>query len=215
MPELREETASIDRIDGRGRQGIRLVQDGQPPRGQEREQIRDEGRDQVREQVRNEAGREVRGQGEARGQELSEERGVILARAVARGRAVIVSFAADDCPFLAGAVAYQIFFALIPLLALLVGILACGSSRLSRAFSPASSFSSSCTASSRATGLRGERRRRAHWYRPCCGRSPSWRSATSRERSPCSRRTGRSRSRQGFLPGSTSQRSSSCSARRS
>jgi len=37
---------------------------------------------------------------------------------------VIVSFAADDCPFLAGAVAYQIFFALIPLLALLVGILA-------------------------------------------------------------------------------------------
>jgi membrane protein len=35
-----------------------------------------------------------------------------------------VSFAADDCPFLAGAVAYQIFFALIPLLALIVGILA-------------------------------------------------------------------------------------------
>jgi membrane protein len=35
-----------------------------------------------------------------------------------------VSFLADDCPFLAGAVAYQIFFALIPLLALLVGILA-------------------------------------------------------------------------------------------
>jgi membrane protein len=35
-----------------------------------------------------------------------------------------VSFAEDDCPFFAGAVAYQIFFALIPLLALLVGILA-------------------------------------------------------------------------------------------
>ena len=35
-----------------------------------------------------------------------------------------MSFAADDCPFLAGAVAYQIFFALIPLLALLVGVLA-------------------------------------------------------------------------------------------
>jgi membrane protein len=35
-----------------------------------------------------------------------------------------VSFADDDCPFLAGAVAYQIFFALIPLLALLVGVLA-------------------------------------------------------------------------------------------
>jgi YihY family inner membrane protein len=35
-----------------------------------------------------------------------------------------VSFADDDCPFYAGAVAYQIFFALIPLLALLVGLLA-------------------------------------------------------------------------------------------
>ena len=35
-----------------------------------------------------------------------------------------MSFAADECPFLAGAVAYQIFFALIPLLALLVGVLA-------------------------------------------------------------------------------------------
>ena len=37
---------------------------------------------------------------------------------------VILSFSEDDCPFLAGAVAYQIFFALIPLLALLVGVLA-------------------------------------------------------------------------------------------
>ncbi len=35
-----------------------------------------------------------------------------------------MSFADDDCAFLAGAVAYQIFFALIPLLALLVGVLA-------------------------------------------------------------------------------------------
>jgi membrane protein len=35
-----------------------------------------------------------------------------------------VSFADDDCPFFAGAVAYQIFFALIPLLALIVGVLA-------------------------------------------------------------------------------------------
>jgi membrane protein len=35
-----------------------------------------------------------------------------------------VSFADDDVPFFAGAVAYQIFFALIPLLALLVGVLA-------------------------------------------------------------------------------------------
>jgi len=37
---------------------------------------------------------------------------------------VILNFSDDDCPFLAGAVAYQIFFALIPLLALLVGVLA-------------------------------------------------------------------------------------------
>ncbi|TMC76280.1 MAG: YihY/virulence factor BrkB family protein [Chloroflexi bacterium] len=66
----------------------------------------------------------MRREGEAKRSGLSEERGVILARAVARARAVIVSFAADDCPFLAGAVAYQIFFALIPLLALIVGILA-------------------------------------------------------------------------------------------
>jgi membrane protein len=36
----------------------------------------------------------------------------------------VESFAEDECPFLAGAVAYQIFFALIPLLALLVGVLA-------------------------------------------------------------------------------------------
>jgi membrane protein len=35
-----------------------------------------------------------------------------------------VSFGEDECGFLAGAIAYQIFFALIPLLALLVGILA-------------------------------------------------------------------------------------------
>src|SRR5438552_17105013 len=124
MPELREETAPIDRTVGGRLKGVRLVQDGQPPCGQEREQIRDEVREQVREQVRNEAGRKVRGEGEAKGSELSEERGVILARALALGRAVIVSFAADDCPFLAGAVAYPIFFALITLLAFLVGILA-------------------------------------------------------------------------------------------
>lgn len=35
-----------------------------------------------------------------------------------------MAFVADECPFLAGAVAYQIFFALIPLLALVVGVLA-------------------------------------------------------------------------------------------
>jgi membrane protein len=36
---------------------------------------------------------------------------------------VIASFLDDDCPFLAGALAYQIFFALVPLLALVVGAL--------------------------------------------------------------------------------------------
>jgi YihY family inner membrane protein len=39
-------------------------------------------------------------------------------------RAAIESFAEDEGGFLAGAIAYQIFFALIPLLALLVGVLA-------------------------------------------------------------------------------------------
>jgi len=39
-------------------------------------------------------------------------------------RAVAASFSADECPFLAGGVAYQLFFALIPLLALVVGVLA-------------------------------------------------------------------------------------------
>ncbi len=33
------------------------------------------------------------------------------------------AFFDDDCPFLAGAVAYQIFFALVPLLALVIGVL--------------------------------------------------------------------------------------------
>jgi len=39
-------------------------------------------------------------------------------------RAVASSFMADECLFLSGAVAYQIFFALIPVLALVVGVLA-------------------------------------------------------------------------------------------
>ena len=39
-------------------------------------------------------------------------------------RRTITSFLADDCPFYAGAVAYQLFFAIIPLLALIVGALA-------------------------------------------------------------------------------------------
>jgi len=47
-----------------------------------------------------------------------------MARALFRDvRAVATSFADDECPFFAGAVAYQLFFATIPLLALVVGIL--------------------------------------------------------------------------------------------
>ncbi len=38
-------------------------------------------------------------------------------------RAVAISFGADECSFLAGAVAFQLFFALIPLAALVVGVL--------------------------------------------------------------------------------------------
>lgn len=36
---------------------------------------------------------------------------------------VVRSFVDDDCPFLAGALAYQFFFALVPVLALVVGVL--------------------------------------------------------------------------------------------
>lgn len=38
-------------------------------------------------------------------------------------RAITASFLADECLFLAGGVAYQLFFALLPLLALVVGVL--------------------------------------------------------------------------------------------
>jgi membrane protein len=99
-----------------------VVQDGQPARGEEREQVRKQAGREVRRKGRCEAG--VQASAEVRGEELAEERGIILGRAAARIRAVIESFAEDDCPFLAGAIAYQIFFALIPLLALLVGIVA-------------------------------------------------------------------------------------------
>jgi membrane protein len=48
----------------------------------------------------------------------------VIARIAARARAVAASFLADECFFLAGGVAYQLFFSLIPLLALIVGVLA-------------------------------------------------------------------------------------------
>ncbi|TMG48719.1 MAG: YihY/virulence factor BrkB family protein [Chloroflexi bacterium] len=102
-----------------------VVQDGQSSRredredrGDDRDEVRRQDRDQERQEVRNEA---VGGRGAEPAD--SQERGVILRRLVTRWRAVLESFFADDCPFLAGAVAYQIFFGLIPLLALIVGVL--------------------------------------------------------------------------------------------
>ncbi|HKW77631.1 MAG TPA: YihY/virulence factor BrkB family protein [Candidatus Limnocylindria bacterium] len=47
-----------------------------------------------------------------------------MSAAIAFARAVGASFVSDECLFLAGAVAYQLFFALIPMLALVVGVLA-------------------------------------------------------------------------------------------
>jgi membrane protein len=49
----------------------------------------------------------------------------VSAAAIARSlpARTVRSFFDDDCPFLAGALAYQIFFALVPLLALAVGVL--------------------------------------------------------------------------------------------
>jgi len=101
-----------------------VVQDRQPACRKKRDEVRNKVREQDRDEVGYEVGHQVRHEDEAGREELSEERGLILARAIARGRATIQSFADDDCPFFAGAVAYQFFFALIPLLALLVGVLA-------------------------------------------------------------------------------------------
>src|SRR6185503_15145220 len=100
VPQLREEAAAAPFHAGDRLQRFGLVQDGQPPR------------------------REELGLGQLR---LREEgrRGILTAaRAFARDvRVVATSFAEDECPFFAGAVAFQLFFATIPLLALVVGIL--------------------------------------------------------------------------------------------
>jgi membrane protein len=136
VPELREEAAAPDLDPGDRLQGVRLVQDRQPAcrerirRGQlhdrqeERHEVRDQGRDEEREQERLESREEVRDEGA--GQAVAEERRRILTsvRSIVRdARAVATSFGDDECPFLAGAVAFQIFFATIPLLALIVGVL--------------------------------------------------------------------------------------------
>ena len=131
MPQLREEAAAPHLDPGDRLQGLGLVQDGQPPgrqgvglrgREEERDKGGDEDGDEERQEDRNEGAREAGAEGR-RG--IEERRGVLTAAtAIARdARAIATSFADDECPFLAGAVAYQLFFALIPLLALVVGIL--------------------------------------------------------------------------------------------
>src|SRR6266850_1302803 len=137
MPQLRQEGAAPHLDPGHRLQGIGLVQDGQPAgregvgreqlqcRQEERHEERDEVRCEERDQERNEERREE-GRNEGAGEAGAEERRGILTpvRALVRdARAVATSFLEDECPFLAGAVAYQLFFALIPLLALVVGIL--------------------------------------------------------------------------------------------
>src|SRR5256712_2257750 len=129
VPQLRQEATPPDRSVGDRVQGVGLVQDGQPPREQERgrdeRHERDEGGDQERDEAVDEAG-EGRKETGGRGAEPPDTRGRILATSAAAGRRswrVAQAFGKDDCAFLAGAIAYQVFFALVPLLALLVGIL--------------------------------------------------------------------------------------------
>src|SRR2546428_6108579 len=129
VPQLRQEATPPHRSVGDRVQGLGLVQDGQPSREQERGQDegheRDEDRDQERDEAVDEAG-EGRKEAGGRGAEPPDTRGRILATSAAVGRRswrVAQAFGNDDCAFLAGAIAYQVFFALVPLLALLVGIL--------------------------------------------------------------------------------------------
>ncbi|TME28087.1 MAG: YihY/virulence factor BrkB family protein [Chloroflexi bacterium] len=126
MSELRQASAPSLQRARAPLQGIRLVQDGQPRSRQERVEVgfaqeRDEDGDEDRDQERNEDRDQVR---RKTGQARAEERGRILRGGLARVRRIVQSFGADECPFLAAAVAYQLFFALIPLLALVVGVLA-------------------------------------------------------------------------------------------
>src|SRR5207253_10241850 len=82
---------------------------------------RNEGREQERREDRRQGRDKNRRQA---GETGARARGRILRGDFGRTRLVIQSFLNDDCLFYAGAVAYQIFFAFIPLLALIVGILA-------------------------------------------------------------------------------------------
>ena len=104
-----------------------MVQDRQPARaeGWQRQQAerRLEGRfAEARGRRRAGAGQEAGGRGEARERAQGRRRSQGGRRILTIARRVLGGFLADDGPFLAGAIAYQIFFALIPLLALIIGI---------------------------------------------------------------------------------------------
>src|SRR5205814_3117805 len=70
--------------------------------------------------------RDEAGRRRALEQRAREERGVILAAlqsAIRDARAATTAFFDDGCPLLAGGIAYPLFFSLIPILPLVVGIL--------------------------------------------------------------------------------------------
>ena len=120
MSELRQASAQADGDAGDRVQGWRLVQDRQPARaeGRRREQAR---RRIERRCAEASGGREAGDRCEAGS--WNEERRIEGGRRILTiARRVVGGFLVDDGPFLAGAIAYQIFFALIPLLALIIGI---------------------------------------------------------------------------------------------
>src|SRR5216683_2511290 len=121
MPELRQAPTQAHHLAGDRVQGHGLVQDGLPWQAAERGRRAREDRD---------AGDEERRQAVRRREGAGEDRGEIVERTIGAttgvlttARAISASFFADECLFLAGGVAYQLFFALLPLLALVVGVL--------------------------------------------------------------------------------------------
>src|SRR5216683_5081215 len=133
MPELRQAPTQAHHLAGDRVQGHGLVQDGLPWQAAERGRRAREDREEVRGQDRDEdrdEGDEERRQAVRRREGAGEDRGEIVERTIGAttgvlttARAISASFFADECLFLAGGVAYQLFFALIPLLALVVGVL--------------------------------------------------------------------------------------------
>src|SRR5919198_361407 len=117
VPELWEAAAAAAHAARDRLQGIRLVQDRQPCDAEERIELRG------REEDRHEGGRGEEREAAAEGRGGVVSGGSAVATVVARARATVQRFFDDDGAFLAGGVAYQIFFALIPLLALIIGAL--------------------------------------------------------------------------------------------